>query len=1284
MDRLFLSLYDYFHSHKRAFYFVLATFVALIAIGASRVNLEEDVSRFFPRDAKVAKLNQVFQNSRFMEKMVVMISMNDSAANAQPDSLVAYADDLSGKIKEQLKPFVRKLSARVDDAIALKMFETFSEHLPVFLEESDYREIDSLITPKRLAITLENDYHQLISPAGIVMKRMIAKDAVGISNLVMKKMMSLQYDENYELYENYIVTTDHRHLLFFFVPAYSPNDTGHNTKMLQALDGLIAQANDHHPAVHALYFGAAAVAAGNAKQLRSDTMLTVSLMIILLIVFVFGFLRKKRAPVLILIPVLLGGLFSLACISVVKGSVSVIAIGAGSVILGIAVNYSLHFLAHLRHTGNVRDVLKDLVHPMTIGSATTVLAFFCLQFVNAGVLRDLGLFAGFSLIGAALSSLIFLPHFVKDDFFGQSHTYTWVDKLASVRLESKNVLVISILILTPVLFYFAQNVSFNNDMNSLNFMSEDLRRAQRELDKINSFSLSSAYIVSEGHTVQEALRYNEEVNARLGNLKRARVVQKISTVSTFIVSDALQQKRIQRWNTFWTPEKKTTVLRHLQHEGERLKFSPVLLHNVDSLLNKRYRPVTADALQLIRAAFFDDYVTEKRDATSIVTLVKVNPGRKNELYNGLGSLEHVHVLDKQMLTTMFVTFVHADFNFIVTFTSIIVFVALLIAYGRIELTMMTFIPMLITWVWILGIMAIVGIEFNIVNVMISTFIFGLGDDYSIFIMDGLQQEYKTGKESLPSIKTSIFLSAITTISGLGVLIFAEHPALKSIAGISIIGIVCVFIMSQTLEPFFFRLMISGPASRRRVPRTAWRTIKSFVPYTYFTISSFIAALVGFVMLRVWRFNRERMKLVFHMIICKTTSWIFPISMTSTRKVLYDHADQFRTPSVIIANHQSILDILATVGLTPKILLVTNEWVWNSPVFGFVVRLAEYYPVIENADENVARMQDRVRQGYSILVFPEGTRTDDGALKRFHKGAFFIAEKLGVGVTPLLIHGSGALIPKGEFYVDRGQVTLKFLPTILPDDARYGTTYSERTKNISRYFKEEYRKFSDTLNTPAYFRHKLISNYLYKGPVLEWYMRIKTSLEKNYELFHNIIPREATILDLGCGYGFLCYMLHFLSDERYITGVDYDEEKIAVANNCYSKTDKTIFECHDITQYAIDKQYDVIILADVLHYLETDKQRLILQRAFNALTPTGRVIIREGNKDLKNKHRGTELSEFFSVKLLGFNKSLNALNFISGDVIVQEAADHNLIVEVLDETRFTSNVIFIVKRKPAAI
>ena len=112
-----------------------------------------------------------------------------------------------------------------------------------------------------------------------------------------------------------------------------------------------------------------------------------------------------------------------------------------------------------------------------------------------------------------------------------------------------------------------------------------------------------------------------------------------------------------------------------------------------------------------------------------------------------------------------------------------------------------------------------GIPFNIVNIIISTLIFGLGDDYSLFIMDGLLKEYKTGQKNLDSYKSSIFLSAITTLAGLGVLIFAKHPALQSIAIIAIIGIACVVMMSQVLIPFLFHLVIKNRASKKKFPWT---------------------------------------------------------------------------------------------------------------------------------------------------------------------------------------------------------------------------------------------------------------------------------------------------------------------------------------------------------------------------------------------------------------------------------------------------------------------------------
>jgi uncharacterized protein len=160
--------------------------------------------------------------------------------------------------------------------------------------------------------------------------------------------------------------------------------------------------------------------------------------------------------------------------------------------------------------------------------------------------------------------------------------------------------------------------------------------------------------------------------------------------------------------------------------------------------------------------------------------------------------------------------------------------------------------------------------------------------------------------------------------------------------------------------------------------------------------------------------------------------------------------------------------------------------------------------------------------------------------------------------------------KSDFLLKDGKITLQFLPRIEPSNTSFGTGYAERTKKISHLFREEFNKAKANIEQPDYFKEQLLYNYLYKGPVLEWYMRIKVRMEKNYALFNEMVPKQGRILDIGCGYGFMTYMLHFVSTQRLITGVDYDEQKIATANHCFSKNENIHFICADILQYALEQ------------------------------------------------------------------------------------------------------------------
>ena len=1285
MSTFFISIYKFFKKDQLTFFIIFAVSFLLVGYFSFQLKFEEDISKILPKDEKIDKLNKVFTNSKFMDKLVIMISLKDSATASQPDTLVAFADQFVSKIQSSvnLKSYITKINHKVDDSVATKLLSTVNNHLPIFLNDQDYHSIDSLITDEKVKQNLEQTFRTLTSPAGIALKSMLSNDPVGISFLGFKKLQQLQYDENFELYDNYIVTKDHRYLMMFIQPAYPPNNTSKNAFLLKELDKIISDLSElNFKAVTANYFGATAVSVGNALQLRRDSLLTQGLTIIFLIIFLGFYFKKKRAPFIILIPVIFGALFSLTAMYFIKGSISIIALGTGSVILGIAVNYSLHIFNHYRHTKNVEEVIADLAFPLTVGSLTTIGGFLCLELVESEMLKDLGLFAAFSLIGASLSSLIFLPHFIASKSEQQSHVptqFSWIDKLASYRPEYNKFIVLGIFLLTIFFAFTAQNVTFQTDLERMNFMPEKLKRAEFELNKINAFALKSVYLVTEGKTLNEALLNNEKIIATIEKLKDKGVVKKYSGVSSLIISDSLQQYKIDRWNNYWTAEKKQLLFNKLEREGAAIGFKKSAFNNFKNLLNKDYVLVNETETNVIQKDFLDDYITQKPSISTVVTLVKCAADTKQQVYKAFENEPLITVVDKQYLTAKFIDIINADFTKIALMSSVLVFLVLLITYGRIELTMVSFIPMFISWIWILGIMAIFGIQFNIINIIVSALIFGLGDDYSLFIMDGLLREYKTGRKNLSSYKSSIFLSAITTVVGLGVLVFAQHPALRSIALISIIGIVSVVVISNILIPFLFTLLIKNRVKQNKFPWTLTDFLTSVFAFCYFVLGAIVLTIAGVIVTKLIPVNKEKGKLIYHQILSKFC-WSLMYLMANVKKEIINiENEDFKRPSVIICNHQSFLDILSMAMLNPKLILFTNNWVWNSPVFGAVVRMADYFPVEQGVENNIDLIAERVKNGYSVVIFPEGTRSVNGKIKRFHKGAFYLAEKLNLDILPIIIHGTGYTMTKGDFLLKNGKITIQFLPKIKPTEQQFGVGYSARAKGIGNYFRQAYKVTVARIEHPAYFKGRLIYNYLYKGPELEWYLRIKLLFEKNYQVFHHHLPKKGKFLDIGCGYGFLTYLLNFSSPERQIIGIDHDEEKIKTASNCFDKSESVNFYFTNVLAYNFE-YYDAIIMCDLLHYLQPTDQLKLLEKCFHHLLPNGTIIIRDGNTDLKKRHNRTMVTEFFSIKIFAFNKvSAFGLSFLSSDLIRAFALEKKLEYMEIDKSTITSNTTYLLKK-----
>ena len=157
------------------------------------------------------------------------------------------------------------------------------------------------------------------------------------------------------------------------------------------------------------------------------------------------------------------------------------------------------------------------------------------------------------------------------------------------------------------------------------------------------------------------------------------------------------------------------------------------------------------------------------------------------------------------------------------------------------------------------------------------------------------------------------------------------------------------------------------------------------------------------------------------------------------------------PSVIISNHQSLIDMMVILSQSPKLAVMVKDYVWKNPVYHIVARRLDCFPLSldDKAKEELIRRV--TEEGYSIMLFPEGTRTITGEIGRFHRGAAYYAELLNLPIQPILLEGFCDYMTRRQFMIRPNRVSLHILPPISCDDPSFGRDYKRRTKSMELYY-----------------------------------------------------------------------------------------------------------------------------------------------------------------------------------------------------------------------------------------
>lgn len=669
MKQWLLHIYDWLNTHHRVLWCV-CSMVAILLLGlAATLRYNEDIIDFLPVTQEDREALEAYQSQEIASRLVLIIegdSLRDEALYACEEAIPDLITDID----------------------PTEQIEALYDLMPYYISDSTYAQLDSLLTPQAIHAALQRDKVILSTPGTSFLAPAIQHDPLGLVNLSSSNVALAAENRTYAFYDS----------------PYGGTETIQNAPLVDSLTATIKEIAKDYPNLNIRWIGAPVVSVANARRIKLDTVLCVSLSLLLIVALLLYAFPRRRDIFLILAAVLFGWLVGMAVLRLFTPSVSAVVLGIGSVLIGIAVNYPLHLLVHQRYTTSVRQTLDEVLSPLVVGNITTVGAFLTLVPLQATALKHLGIFAASMLIGTILFCIFVLPHLmsaaptpIREIKLKVASQETKVERLKGIGQWA----IVGITVLFGGYLLFASCTSrlvplFNSDLHTINYITP-----QQDAD-MESFELKSG-------------------DATL-------------------------------WTNYWQDHDPEQVIASVQAIAVQEGFKPEAFEPFYATL-RSWQPVKA----------FDTGDIAER--------------------------------------------LSDDFDYIGICCSLIVFIFLWISFRSIWLALIAFIPMALSWIWIFAIMQFFGLQFNIVNIILATFIFGQGDDYTIFVVEGLLYEHQTGKPMLPQYRQSILLSALIMLVGIGILVLAVHPAMHSLGVVTLIGMSIVLLMAMTIPPLLFKLYV---------------------------------------------------------------------------------------------------------------------------------------------------------------------------------------------------------------------------------------------------------------------------------------------------------------------------------------------------------------------------------------------------------------------------------------------------------------------------------------------
>lgn len=507
MTEFCIKIYRFFRNHRAAFWVSMIALYAFFGYFASKIYLEEDINKLMPSSKNEDGTTKLtFANLRIKDKTFLLFEGKNGASVEHITEICdAFIDSLESRnaAMDSTQQVIGNIFYRLPDDLMLDVIDYMSAHLPAYIDTSIYTRLDAMLTYPHMKQQMKANHDDLLSPVGSMFPELIQMDPVGLRGLLMEQMKPFTEGTagSYKTLNGHFFVQDSTVCVAFITPMYSATNTGQGSTLFHILNDQIEQFSASAHDVKISYHGTPASGFYNSWRIKSDLKGTIIGSLVLVLIFISICFRNYNTIPLLLLPVVFGTLFGLAAMYFIKGHFSLLALGIGAVVLGVALSYVLHIITHYKYISDPEQVLRDQVKPVCLGCLTTIGSFMGLIFIRTELLQDFGFFAAFAIVGTTFFSLVFLPQFLNPRKNKLNHrAFAIIDRINAYPFDRKKPLLFTILTTAVVCigFYIAGGTQFDADMHNLGYKAESTSYSENLLRSKTHTGDKQKYFASSG------------------------------------------------------------------------------------------------------------------------------------------------------------------------------------------------------------------------------------------------------------------------------------------------------------------------------------------------------------------------------------------------------------------------------------------------------------------------------------------------------------------------------------------------------------------------------------------------------------------------------------------------------------------------------------------------------------------------------------------------------------------------------------------------------------------